>query len=261
MTKAGKGLTVLAVPFVLGFLLGFIVRGGCKGKEDCSKQKTEITNPGEYLPDSDLVGEEPQAEDSCVVEDNVREIFYYTRKISYGKTFADLNELHLRAADSLGLINIPQDRLSVKAIAGLDEIETCDLFVVDTLKYSMPYLTKGGIRELKNIARAFRDSLKNKELLPYKPIVTSVLRTEEDVNHLRKSGNPNASDNSAHCYGTTFDISWSRYWIEDESEVMMRPYELTKVLAEVLRDERSAGRCLVKYERKECCFHITSLLP
>ena len=41
----------------------------------------------------------------------------------------------------------------------------------------------------------------------------------------------------------------------------MQPYELTKVLAEVLRDERDAGRILVKYEKKEHCFHITACSP
>ena len=82
--------------------------------------------------------------------------------------------------------------------------------------------------------------------------------TEEDVKKLQRSGNPNASDNSAHCYGTTFDITYTRYWREDENEVFMQPYELTKVLAEVLRDRKEAGKCLVKYERKEHCFHITS---
>lgn len=38
----------------------------------------------------------------------------------------------------------------------------------------------------------------------------------------------------------------------------MQPYELTKVLGEVLRERKKAGKCLVKYERKEHCFHITS---
>ena len=38
----------------------------------------------------------------------------------------------------------------------------------------------------------------------------------------------------------------------------MQPFELTKVLGEVLLDEKNAARCLVKYEKKEHCFHITS---
>ena len=104
----------------------------------------------------------------------------------------------------------------------------------------------------------FGDSLRSKQFPVYKLVCSSILRTQEDVENLRKSGNPNASDNSAHCYGTTFDITYTRYWRDEETDEFMQPYELTKVLAEVLRDEKKAGRVLVKYERKEHCFHITA---
>ena len=94
----------------------------------------------------------------------------------------------------------------------------------------------------------------------YRLVVSSVLRSEEDVKNLRKSGNPNASDNSAHCYGTTFDIAYTIYDRDndDACESFMQPYELTKVLGEVLLDRKKAGKCLVKYEKKEHCFHITA---
>ena len=122
----------------------------------------------------------------------------------------------------------------------------------------MPYLTKNAAKELDAIGKAFQDSLRNHGLLDYKLVVSSVLRTEDDVLRLRRSGNPNASANSAHCYGTTFDITYTRYYREDESEAFMQPFELTKVLGEVLRDRRNAGHCLVKYEKQEHCFHITA---
>ena len=138
------------------------------------------------------------------------------------------------------------------------KIEDSDYLMVDEMRYSVPYLTANAARELNHIAKAFNDSLVRKKFPVYKLVVTSVLRTEEDVTRLRKSGNPNASDNSSHCYGTTFDISHSRYFREEETDEFMQPYELTKVLAEVLRDEKNAGRILVKYEKKEHCFHITS---
>ena len=108
------------------------------------------------------------------------------------------------------------------------------------------------------IAEAFCDSLRAKDLLDYKLVVSSLLRTEEDVSRLRRSGNPNASDNSAHCYGTTFDITYTRYWRDEETNEFMQPFELTKVLGEVLQERKAAGKCLVKYEKREHCFHITS---
>lgn len=61
------------------------------------------------------------------------------------------------------------------------------------------------------IGRNFLDSLESKGLNPNRIIVTSVLRTQEDIKKLQKSGNPNAVSNSAHCYATTFDITYVRY--------------------------------------------------
>ena len=142
--------------------------------------------------------------------------------------------------------------------ARLVKVENTDYLEIDELRHSVPYLTPGAARELNRIAKAFHDSLARKQFPIYKLVCTSILRTEEDVDRLRRSGNPNASDNSSHCYGTTFDISHSRYFRETETDEFMQPYELTKVLAEVLRDEKQAGRVLVKYERKEHCFHITA---
>ena len=137
-------------------------------------------------------------------------------------------------------------------------VEESDYLSIDELRYSVPYLTAGAAAELNRIAKAFNDSLTRKQLPVYKLVCSSILRTEEDVARLRKSGNPNASDNSAHCYGTTFDITYTKYDRDEETDEFMQPFELTKVLGEVLRDEMNAGRILVKYERKEHCFHITS---
>ena len=217
MTKATKGLIILLIPFALGFLLGFLARGCSAGTEpealpemEPDSQTTGFLVNDDSIEPADTTGtdnEEPQA----------REVFYYAPRMSYSRTFCDVNDLHLQAADSLGLDKIPENRSDIPAITDLSRIQSCDLYIVDTLRYSMPYLTEGGKMALEAIASAFRDSLLKKELVEYKPIVTSVLRTEEDVNRLRRSGNPNASDNSAHCYGTTFDISWSRYFREDQS--------------------------------------------
>lgn len=91
--------------------------------------------------------------------------------------------------------------------------------------------------------------------------MTSVLRTKDDVKRLRRR-NINASKNSAHFYGTTFDISWKRFQkVEDEDGRPLQdvsPDTLKLVLSEVLRDLKAADKCYVKYELKQGCFHITS---
>jgi len=254
MRKRNKGLFILLGPFLTGFLVGFLVGGGCNGNTDVREDSTV----GENFEEGAAEG---QSEMSAQEESDtiaLRQVYYNARKLPYSKIFSDLNELHLKVADSIGLKSIPGFREEVDTRAGLIQIRDNDFYIVDKLRYSVPYLTRGGEKELNNIARAFRDSLERKNLPVYKLVVSSVLRTEEDVKRLRRSGNPNASDQSAHCYGTTFDITYTRFFREEETDVFMQSYELTKVLAEVLRDERNAGRCLVKYERKEHCFHITS---
>lgn len=258
MKKSHKGLIVLAVPFLLGFLAGFLAGGGCSGKEGTgiveetpaetfSPVAEECKEESGPFDDVDGLGEKPER----------KEIIYYRDRLPYAKLFADLNDAHLRVARQLGLPEIPVTREDFSH-RGLVRIEDNEYLVVDDLQYSIPYLTEGAAEELQRIAKAFSDSLEAKNLLDYKLIVSSLLRTEEDVDRLRRSGNPNASDNSAHCYGTTFDITYTRYYSEDESEAFMQPFELTKVLGEVLLDEKNAARCLVKYERQEHCFHITS---
>ena len=91
-------------------------------------------------------------------------------------------------------------------------------------------------------------------------IVTSVLRTQEDVSRLRRH-NGNATENSCHLYGTTFDICYNRYETVEDPEGpprrRVRDDTLKFVLSEVLRDMREQGRCFIKYEVKQGCFHMT----
>ncbi len=265
MSKREKALIILLTPFILGFLLGLLVGGGCSKVEREPKEKkarTEQTEPKE-IPQEEVgepdVPETLQAEDDVdgLGEAEAREIIYYTPRMPYAKIFNDVNETHLDKAKAVGLKKIPEKRDDINT-AQLTQVLDSDFLVLDELRYSVPYLTSNAARELNHIARAFHDSLARKQFPLYKLVVSSVLRTEEDVTRLRKSGNPNASDNSAHCYGTTFDITYTRYHRDVETDEFMQPFELTKVLAEVLRDEKAAGRILAKYEKKEHCFHITA---
>ena len=260
MSKGQKALIILLTPFVLGFLLGLLVGGGCSKVERMPQEQEE-----QMVALMEQIEEGEQPADGEAEEDDVdgtgaseaREIIYYTRRMAYAQVFNDINETHLDKAKAVGLKKIPEKRDKINT-SQLVRIEDSDFLVLDNLRYSVPYLTDGAARELNHIARAFHDSLARKQFPLYKLVVSSVLRTEEDVTRLRKSGNPNASDNSAHCYGTTFDITYTRYHRDIETDEFMQPFELTKVLAEVLRDEKAAGRILAKYEKKEHCFHITA---
>ena len=255
MTKKQKALIILLTPFLLGFLLGILVGGGCSKHERVRKEKVAKTE--EIVEESTETEEETSDDVEGTGESTAKEIIYYTKLLNYPKEFGDVNEVHLQKAKAIGLSKIPPTRDNIDT-RHLVRIEGNEYFIVDDLRYSVPYLTRGAAAELQRIAKAFSDSLVSKQFPIYQLVVSSVLRTEEDVTRLRKSGNPNASDNSAHCYGTTFDITYTRYWRDEETDEFMQPYEVTKVLAEVLRDEKKAGRILVKYEKKEHCFHITA---
>ena len=118
--------------------------------------------------------------------------------------------------------------------------------------YTIPYLVPRAEKLLKTIGRNFQDSLSSKGLSSRKIIVTSVLRTTGNVKKLRKK-NVNASANSAHVYGTTFDVAYARYKGAEKEETD----KLKSVLAEVLQDLRKQKKCYVRYEFKQGCFHIT----
>ena len=176
--------------------------------------------------------------------------FRYFR--NYQRTFNDLNDKHLKAARQWGIQPVTSDELLEEQMGKLDKIGSCRYYQVDELTHSIPYLVPRAEKLLKTIGRNFQDSLSSKGLSSRKIIVTSVLRTTGNVKKLRKK-NVNASANSAHVYGTTFDVAYARYKGAEKEETD----KLKSVLAEVLQDLRKQKKCYVRYEFKQGCFHIT----
>ena len=181
--------------------------------------------------------------------------------VSYKRSFPDLNDKHLEVAKAVGIRPL-EDREEAESMKEkLTHITDHEFYVVDSLTHSIPYLVPRASALLDTIGSNFLDSLAAKGLNPNQVIVTSVLRTQSDVKRLRRR-NGNASANSAHCFGATFDVSWKRFKkVEDEDG---RPLQdvgsdtLKLVLSEVLRDLRQAEKCYIKYELKQGCFHITA---
>ena len=168
--------------------------------------------------------------------------------------FNDVNSLHLAAAARYGIEGVDLRANVTDAVYGLVTIENSDNYKLAHLTHSVPYLTPAAADLLNTIAVNFIDSLAHKGLPAHRVIVTSVLRTGEDVRSLVKV-NRNAAHKSAHCHATTFDIAYKTF---DRLEAVTTPaITLEHVLAEVLRDLRRQNKCYVKYERGQCCFHIT----
>ena len=177
---------------------------------------------------------------------------------SYNRDFNDLNPVHLAEAQKIGIEPVPSREAAEHASRKMEEIQTNKYYEVEELTHSIPYLVPEAAKLLEDIGRNFQDSLRNLNASIYKVKVTSVTRTVDDVKNLKKR-NTNSSENSAHQYGTTFDVSWARFTKVDEEDTLNIDRDRLKmVLAMVLRDLKKADRCYVKHERKQGCFHITA---
>lgn len=182
----------------------------------------------------------------------------YTRFRGAYKSFNDMPELHLEAAQRKGILPMGVRDDTTKYLNDMVRLPMeLDLYKIDKLKYSVPYLVTDASKLLVQISSNFRDSLVSKKLPVYKLVITSVTRTLDDVASLTKR-NGNASDNSAHCYGTTFDISWKRFEKRGPKGTNdVSTDRLKLILGEVLHDLRQRGQCYVVHEKKQACFHIT----
>ena len=179
---------------------------------------------------------------------------------SYKDAFPDSNEVQLASARKYGVTPVKDRADAERRKTELVYVAANPYFHVDRLRESIPYLVPRASILLQDIGRTFYDSLYVKGVPLHKIIVTSVLRSEEDVARLRKH-NINASENSCHRFGTTFDICYNRYMTvqtEKEPRRQVQNDTLKWVLSEVLRDMRESGRCHIKYEVKQGCFHITT---
>lgn len=179
---------------------------------------------------------------------------------SYTAAFPDTNAVQLVAAQKWGVSPVKNREDAESRKRELVYVGSNPYFHVDPLYSSIPYLVPRAAVLLQDIGQAFFDSLYVKGVPFHKLIVTSVLRSEEDVVKLRRR-NGNATENSCHLYGTTFDICYNRYKTVENpngpARRMVRNDTLKWVLSEVLRDMREQQRCYIKYEVKQGCFHMT----
>ena len=179
---------------------------------------------------------------------------------SYATCFPDSNYLQLQAAQHWGVSPVKNRTDAESRKNELVYIGACPYYEVAKLDASIPYLVPRAALLLHDIGQSFLDSLQVKGIPLHRFIVSSVLRSEEDVARLRRS-NKNATEQSCHLYGTTFDINYNVYAVVTDPDGLRRDdvndTRLKQILSEVLNDMRRQGRCYVKYEIKQPCFHIT----
>lgn len=175
----------------------------------------------------------------------------------YVKQFNDLNDAHLQYAQSIGIPPIHSERDIMSITRPIVEVQTSEDFFISPLSHSYAFLVEPAAALLHDIGREFNQKLKDNGGDGYRIKVTSLLRTAESVNRLKRR-NVNSTENSAHLYGTTFDISYVSFDESPSNLNKFREGDLKMMLAEVLLKMKDEGRCLIKYERKQGCFHVTS---
>lgn len=203
-----------------------------------------------------LVGCTHQQSQPEIIEDNL--VAYPGRTFNYRIKFNDMQMKQHAVASVIGLSRPPRDRDDAASMRKqLVEIKTNDNYIVDSLTHSVPFLIPSAKRELDSIGEEWADILRRNNLPHYRFYVTSVLRTQQDIQYLQRSGNINSVTQSCHCYGTTFDLAYMRYNKVTRTRDYMHEDNLKLVLGQVLLNHQRAGKIYVKYEAKQSCFHVT----
>lgn len=180
---------------------------------------------------------------------------------SYAECFPDAQDVQFVAARRWGVRPVRDRQQAEQRKQELVFVGSNPYYVMDRgMSHSIPYLVPRAAYLLQDIGRSYLDSLYIKGVPLHRIIVSSVLRSEADVARLMQV-NPNANPESCHRFGTTFDIAYNRYNTVQPPGEQRRAVSsdtLKYILCEVLRDLRHQGRCYVKYEIKQGCFHITT---
>ena len=72
----------------------------------------------------------------------------------------------------------------------------------------------------KEIGKRFQEELDKEGYREHRIIVTAMFRTRRDI-AIAQQTNSSTNDNSAHLYGTTFDISFSRFNLQVQVERLL----------------------------------------
>lgn len=276
--KFNKNITAILLPALI------LLTGGCGHSEGRGEAVAEtitaedmmlaasVEDPGDVLSAQEEKTQESVAVDTpaapvadsvantVVVSDSVAPIPQAAPVrtpgwMNYAVVFNDSNHFQMAHAKRLGITPITDIRSYYHNRRPLVKIASNENYMVDNLTHSYPYLVPEADRLLQDIGKNFRDSLRSRGIKEHRIVVTSVLRTPATVKKLRQV-NVNATEMSTHQYATTFDLSYNKFALPAGSNGVDF-VDLRQVLAEVLDDLRSEGRCLVKYEIKSPCFHIT----
>lgn len=121
-------------------------------------------------------------------------------------------------------------------------------YLVDKLTHSYPYITPRSKAILEELGKTFQTLGKDEGFFT----ITSMTRTPEQQNNLRKRNRNAIAGLSSHSYGVSFDISYIRF---NGKKGPNRSAQ--KVLESVLKDFQEDKKLFFIKERKQSCYHIT----
>lgn len=119
---------------------------------------------------------------------------------------------------------------------------------VEKLTHSYPYVTPRSKEILDKLGQSFQTLSQEGSFFT----ITSVTRTPEQQNSLRKRNRNATAGISSHSYGVSFDISYIRFNGKKGSNRSAQ-----KNLESVLKDFQEANKIFFIKERKQSCYHIT----
>ena len=167
---------------------------------------------------------------------------------------SDHIDLHRRAAADfrLPIINTREQLQQDTDSGKLVPVTENKGYKIHTLTHSHPALIPEACNALKEIGEQFWDHAGPDNVF----VVTSLTRTADDQKRLRKVNSNATRNESTHCYGCSFDISYVRF-----NEVKESNQKLQKILEDILVRMKEEGRIYVIIEKKSACYHITVRKP
>lgn len=119
-------------------------------------------------------------------------------------------------------------------------------YVIQKLTHSRAFLNQTAFNILNEIsAKFYQETAKQLS-------ISSLTRTNENQNKLRRVNSNATKKNSSHSYGASFDISYSKYGTQTG-----RNYANERVLQAILDDLVDQGKIYYIKERRQPCFHVT----
>jgi hypothetical protein len=162
--------------------------------------------------------------------------------------FTDNVKRHQSAFSNGGMLpqKKDQDLDNLLKSKNLIQLESNPFYTIRKARFSRPYMLPEAELFITELSKKYSDKCRV-DAIKYIPfIISSVTRSQESVEKLRKS-NTNAIKNSAHLRGKTFDISYRAF---------NKNKKQSKAFIAVLTELRAQKRCFVKFERNGC-LHIT----